>query len=185
MIDTLVLPRDTGARRSRDRADVAHACAFATASDPIDPFGTRFDAPTRPLAQRLAVLVCAERAPQPSPAVCSAQRRRRQSRLPRKGGAVCAHATDPRRSRSRCRRLCRRCWFTPSALVTTVRTATLRAPCSRGFELAVAPRAPCEGCDDLPTLSAGELDRPAPEPATTAVAGNLGSALLADRRVLS
>ena len=28
-------------------------------SDPIDPFGTRFDAPTRLLAQRLAVLVCA------------------------------------------------------------------------------------------------------------------------------
>ena len=59
------LARDTGARRSRDRADT-RACAFATASDPIDRFGTRFDAPTRLLAQRLAVLVCAETEQPPS-----------------------------------------------------------------------------------------------------------------------
>jgi hypothetical protein len=56
---------------------------------------------------------------------------------------------------------------------------------SRGIEFAVAPRVPRQVCDDLPTVRAGELNRPAPEPATTAVAGNLGSAPLADRRVLS
>ena len=59
---SLALSPDTGARRRRHGAD-ARACAFGTASDPIDPFGTRFDAPMGLLAQRLAGLVCAETAP--------------------------------------------------------------------------------------------------------------------------
>ena len=55
---------------------------------------------------------------------------------------------------------------------------------SRGIELAVAPRFRARLVRTADT-EGGRAGPPAPEPATTVVAGNLGSPSLADRRVLS